>query len=379
MTTRNRINEMRTKKGLSQKEFAKAFSDFIKNDENVKSVSYATISRWERGENEPKIETWNKLSDYFHIPVSYLRGSGWSQNDVIWFLMYVYVNRNNDDFELPSGIHCDCGDVEKYGIEKETFEDFDADDIPGVEEKIKEFLLYDKSDDITRDICKDYYNGDNVLVDRDEIKDYIDEHYYDLADKYVSLDDLESIKEEVVSGLDNKSIDLPSVLDKLISESILKLLDPIFIEYTIEQDKHKISSFTIDTMKSIVDKELFNKFKIEVTNKIKSINDYVFLSNIGEDFNNTGISPEYEIAKKVADDLEFKQFQNRQDYFSENPYKASSAAINNLSFSANDKSNLLDIVDYLISENEKANEKIEELERRLNLMEHPEWDRDYDD
>ena len=379
MTTHNRINEMRTKKGLSQKEFAKAFSDFIKNDENVKSVSYATISRWERGENEPKIETWNKLSDYFHIPVSYLRGSGWSQNDVIWFLMYVYVNRNNDDFELPSGIHCDCGDVEKYGIEKETFEDFDADDIPGVEEKIKEFLLYDKSDDITRDICKDYYNGDNVLVDRDEIKDYIDEHYYDLADKYVSLDDLESIKEEAVSGLDNKSIDLPSVLDKLISESILKLLDPIFIEYTIEQDQHKISSFTIDTMKSIVDKELFNKFKIEVTNKIKSINDYVFLSNIGEDFNNTGISPEYEIAKKVADDLEFKQFQNRQDYFSENPYKASSAAINNLSFSANDKSNLLDIVDYLISENEKANEKIEELERRLNLMEHPEWDRDYDD
>ena len=81
----------------------------------------------------------------------------------------------------------------------------------------------------------------------------------------------------------------------------------------------------------------------------------------------------------MADDLEFKQFQNRQDYFSENPYKASSAAINNLSFSANDKSNLLDIVDYLISENEKANEKIEELERRLNLMEHPEWDRDYDD
>lgn len=260
MTTCNRINEMRTKKGLSQKEFAKAFSDFIKNDENVKSVSYATISRWERGENEPKIETWNKLSDYFHIPVSYLRGSGWSQDDVIWFLMYVYVNRNNDDFELPSGIHCDCGDVEKYGIEKETFEDFDADDIPGVEEKIKEFLLYDKSDDITRDICKDYYNGDNVLVDRDEIKDYIDEHYYDLADKYVSLDDLESIKEEAVSGLDNKSIDLPSVLDKLISESILKLLDPIFIEYTIEQDQHKISSFTIDTMKSIVDKELFNKF-----------------------------------------------------------------------------------------------------------------------
>lgn len=74
MTAHNRIKELRNKKGLSQKEFAKAFSEFIRNDENVKPVSYATISRWERGENEPKLETWFKLSDFFNVPVSYLQG-----------------------------------------------------------------------------------------------------------------------------------------------------------------------------------------------------------------------------------------------------------------------------------------------------------------
>lgn len=71
----NRIKELRNKKGLSQKEFAKAFSDFIKDDENVKSVSYATISRWEHGENEPKLDTWLRLADFFDVPVSYLQGT----------------------------------------------------------------------------------------------------------------------------------------------------------------------------------------------------------------------------------------------------------------------------------------------------------------
>ena len=74
MTANNRIKELRNKKGLSQKEFAKAFSEFVKEDSEIKSVSYATISRWERGENEPKLETWVKLADFFNVSVPYLQG-----------------------------------------------------------------------------------------------------------------------------------------------------------------------------------------------------------------------------------------------------------------------------------------------------------------
>lgn len=79
---KNRIKELRNKKGLSQKEFAKAFSDFIKDDDNVKPVSYATISRWEHGENEPKLETWIKLADFFNVSVSYLQGT--NENEANW-------------------------------------------------------------------------------------------------------------------------------------------------------------------------------------------------------------------------------------------------------------------------------------------------------
>lgn len=74
MSTRNRIKELRKEKGLSQKEFAKAFNEFSKDNENIKSISYATVSRWENGENEPKLETWIKLADFFDVPVAYLQG-----------------------------------------------------------------------------------------------------------------------------------------------------------------------------------------------------------------------------------------------------------------------------------------------------------------
>lgn len=74
MSTRNRIKELRKEKGLSQKEFAKAFNEFSKDDNNVKPISYATVSRWENGENEPKLDTWLNLANFFNVTVSYLQG-----------------------------------------------------------------------------------------------------------------------------------------------------------------------------------------------------------------------------------------------------------------------------------------------------------------
>lgn len=80
MSAHNRIKKLRKEKGLSQKEFAKAFNEFSKDDENVKSISYATVSRWENGENEPKLETWIKIADFFDVPVSYLQGTSDDKN-----------------------------------------------------------------------------------------------------------------------------------------------------------------------------------------------------------------------------------------------------------------------------------------------------------
>ncbi|MCT0164024.1 XRE family transcriptional regulator [Lactobacillus helveticus] len=69
----NRIKEVRKKKGLSLQQVADAVG-----------VGNNTISRYETGKREPKIETWDKLAKYFNVPTSYLMGlsddvNGWKE------------------------------------------------------------------------------------------------------------------------------------------------------------------------------------------------------------------------------------------------------------------------------------------------------------
>ena len=59
----NRLKELRKSKGLSQVELAKKTG-----------ISNQAISFYERGERHPKIETWQKLADYFNVSVPYAQG-----------------------------------------------------------------------------------------------------------------------------------------------------------------------------------------------------------------------------------------------------------------------------------------------------------------
>lgn len=60
----NRLREERLKKGLSLQQVADAVG-----------LGNNTISRYETGKREPKLETWNKLAEYFSVPTSYLMGT----------------------------------------------------------------------------------------------------------------------------------------------------------------------------------------------------------------------------------------------------------------------------------------------------------------
>lgn len=69
----NRIKEVRKKKGLSLQQVADAVG-----------LGNNTISRYETGKREPKLETWKKLAEYFNVPTSYLMGlsddvDGWKE------------------------------------------------------------------------------------------------------------------------------------------------------------------------------------------------------------------------------------------------------------------------------------------------------------
>ena len=59
----NRLKELRKSQGLSQAKLAKRTG-----------ISNQAISFYERGKRHPKIETWQKLADYFNVSVPYAQG-----------------------------------------------------------------------------------------------------------------------------------------------------------------------------------------------------------------------------------------------------------------------------------------------------------------
>ena len=62
---KNRIRECRKAAGLSLKELSK-----------LVGTSFVTISRYERGDNEPSIGMWEQLASALHVSPAYL--VGWS-------------------------------------------------------------------------------------------------------------------------------------------------------------------------------------------------------------------------------------------------------------------------------------------------------------
>lgn len=59
----NRLKELRSQRHLTLREMS----------EQIKMPT-ATISQYETGKREPKLETWQKLADYFNVSVPYLQG-----------------------------------------------------------------------------------------------------------------------------------------------------------------------------------------------------------------------------------------------------------------------------------------------------------------
>lgn len=90
----NRIKEVRKKKGLSLQQVADAVG-----------VGNNTISRYETGKREPKLETWQALANFFDVTVPYLQGiddkpnTGYSKD-------YIYKQLDDaykEDWKDPTG------------------------------------------------------------------------------------------------------------------------------------------------------------------------------------------------------------------------------------------------------------------------------------
>ena len=70
----NRLRELRKEKKLTLKEVSSQL------EQNNLKISPDALAKYERGDREPKLETWQKLADYFNVSVPYLQGL-----DKIWY------------------------------------------------------------------------------------------------------------------------------------------------------------------------------------------------------------------------------------------------------------------------------------------------------
>lgn len=82
---KNRIAELRKRKKVSQSDVAKALN-----------ITRQAVSLYERGEHEPKLETWVKLAKFFNVSVAYLQGLTISENDVLKIMNDAYLSNVRD-------------------------------------------------------------------------------------------------------------------------------------------------------------------------------------------------------------------------------------------------------------------------------------------
>ena len=68
----NRIKELRNKNNLTLRALGQKVN-----------ISSSRLSQYETGKREPKLETWQKLADFFGVSVPYLQGFGISKKDAI--------------------------------------------------------------------------------------------------------------------------------------------------------------------------------------------------------------------------------------------------------------------------------------------------------
>lgn len=109
----NRIKELRLEKGLSQRKLSEETG-----------ISQQSLSFYEKGDRKPKIETWQKLADYFGVSVGYLQGVSDIKNrdEILKIGKILEANKDNDnlfaDISTTDLDYSDLSRIFKLDIDK---------------------------------------------------------------------------------------------------------------------------------------------------------------------------------------------------------------------------------------------------------------------
>ncbi|MGM9908684.1 MAG: helix-turn-helix domain-containing protein [Limosilactobacillus vaginalis] len=101
----NRIQELREEHGLSLQQLSEAIKK-----QSGKKISKASLSNYEREDQQPKKETWQALANFFHVNLSYIMGLSPTRNAVDERLYKSAISRL---IELTSGNYSNGPKVRK--------------------------------------------------------------------------------------------------------------------------------------------------------------------------------------------------------------------------------------------------------------------------
>ena len=87
----NRIKEFRKQQNLTQNELTEKLNKLLVQ-KGRKTVTQATLSRWEKGINIPLKESWDVLSEALNIPVLQLQGA-YSKEEILKMLQEAYKKK----------------------------------------------------------------------------------------------------------------------------------------------------------------------------------------------------------------------------------------------------------------------------------------------
>lgn len=231
----NKIRELRQEKGLTLKEL----SDEL-NKENILKVASDTLGKYERGEREPKLKTWQALAKYFNVSVAYLQGLGVSREKIINDLVEKMIDDKDKTFSSFNLLSFELSKKITLGDVSYLNNTFNL----NLSNNIVDKLIDNNNRDALRYLVSKYIPFVNDYNFLSSVPSNLDDYYKTLEKKIIDLDnpfnDIFSINTEI----DNR--------DVKIFESVCNLL-----VLDVEK-KDKLINYSDDK-------------KIDISNKIQDL------------------------------------------------------------------------------------------------------------
>lgn len=314
----NRIKELRKEKKLTLKQLSEELA------KQGYKITPDALSKYERGEREPKLNSWSKLANFFGVSIGYLQGQGWSKKHALESLAIIYASYYDSDFFEDE--NCTDGRVFKY--QKNMIEELD--DHSYIILKTAYSLGITNDDDM-----------DWSVINNEELP-YVDSF---------SSEDRETINQELLNNGEN--INVYQTLNLILSKDEIDELKFDLI------DENALGDLSFEKSK------FFSLFKKVANKYLKVLNDYAFLSTIEENQYETGIAGSYELAVKVKSYVQIVLARNVFSNSQELSRKALAAYLKPIK-SNEVKESLTDLFEEILGELYDLREQVDSIQYRLD-------------